>query len=731
MHSSFLKNQKELVNVVMSTKLCKKEAKKLLAKLQANESGVKKNITPPFTNQKNIDINQNYPSHNAALVGSDNTSPALQNISSFSDKSLDLMTGYKKSEPPQNKLFFSKSSPVFFYISAQSLSENLKSIAKTISFTQRLGFPTLVVIALGPENRTASEIETSNTDKSPKLNYVVEYNSNIYKLAEEIEKMGSKSFPLTQGIFKTLSNSITSHKDISANTSKIISLIQRNKIPIISTTAINSNLQYLTFDPNIAFLSIIKSLSLKSVSKINSNQSSNDTNSNYLDSKNSLHLHELGDKIDLNESRIIYLKSNGSLIYPTAKHISQNYKKGISKNNSPSYPITFINLIDEYNLLFKIYKNQGDGFMSEYIKNTSIGVKSQIKETCNSEKDSHILNFANTCLQILPSTSIFLTASANSPSHNIIKKLLNEKPSSIYLQPFQFAKAYNSQKFHNVQVVNEKHFKILKNVNYQSNQDIAATEKDYALSYTLIRRGFSVNVYNKLEDVNIDKLFSLLESSFKKSLLKSEYYLRLKMAQNNSGICIIVVGDYLGAAVVTLESGIDSIIDKNKPSINNNLVTNEPQSLLLNNNDKKDLSKGALLSRYLKYPYLDKFAVEPSAQGTGLADILWNRLVIEFPICSWRSRSNNFVNKWYFTRSHGHLNLLPDSTGTSYITESYQNSLSDSINSIDQTQKGYHWVCFWYIYSAITPSSFSQLMFKKDIVDNFAYISYNIPPSFK
>lgn len=52
-------------------------------------------------------------------------------------------------------------------------------------------------------------------------------------------------------------------------------------------------------------------------------------------------------------------------------------------------------------------------------------------------------------------------------------------------------------------------------------------------------------------------------------------------------------------------------------------------------------------------PYLDKFAVEPSSQGTGLGKKIWNEIN---GICSsliWRAVSDNPINGWYKQNSDG------------------------------------------------------------------------------
>ncbi|KAI8900947.1 hypothetical protein BC833DRAFT_579793 [Globomyces pollinis-pini] len=114
---------------------------------------------------------------------------------------------------------------------------------------------------------------------------------------------------------------------------------------------------------------------------------------------------------------------------------------------------------------------------------------------------------------------------------------------------------------------------------------------------TLFRKGMTVSIHNNMSNVDKNKLQQLLELSFGKKLLE-DYWERLET------VCysIVIAGDYDGAVIVTKE--LEDII------------------------------------------YLDKFAVDPSSQGLGVADILW-KVLTKYGNVSWRSRSNNPVNKWY------------------------------------------------------------------------------------
>lgn len=114
--------------------------------------------------------------------------------------------------------------------------------------------------------------------------------------------------------------------------------------------------------------------------------------------------------------------------------------------------------------------------------------------------------------------------------------------------------------------------------------------------------------------VNLTKLKNILERSFKREIDMNHYLNRI----NNNIASIIVIGDYDGIAILTYE-GV----------------------------------------RGNKFVYLDKFAVLPNLKGSlGISDIIFNLMYKNFPDeLVWRSRKTNVVNKWYFERSTGVLDL--------------------------------------------------------------------------
>ena len=176
-----------------------------------------------------------------------------------------------------------------------------------------------------------------------------------------------------------------------------------------------------------------------------------------------------------------------------------------------------------------------------------------------------------------------------------------------------------------------------------------------AAAATLVKRGMPVTIYPdprispwssprpgsprlRLTDKCIDlpRLVHLIQDSFGRKLDVQHYMERI--SENLAGI--IIAGEYEGGAILTWEC---------------------PNGL----SNEEAFETGRLI------PYLDKFAVLRSRQGSGgVADIVFNAMVQDcFPggVC-WRSRKDNPVNKWYFERSSGTAKLS-DSNWTMFWTK--------------------------------------------------------------
>jgi len=145
------------------------------------------------------------------------------------------------------------------------------------------------------------------------------------------------------------------------------------------------------------------------------------------------------------------------------------------------------------------------------------------------------------------------------------------------------------------------------------------------VSTSIIKKGFEVIVidehsvegeltFKKLVTsglIDENRIFELMNDSFGRKLDVHSYIERI----NENLASIIIVGDYVGAAIITWEK----------------------------------LTNGE------KVAYLDKFAVASEYQGLpSLADIIFKLIYrCHQSELLWRSRKNNPVNKWYFDRCRG------------------------------------------------------------------------------
>ncbi|KAF2264117.1 N-acetylglutamate synthase, partial [Lojkania enalia] len=135
--------------------------------------------------------------------------------------------------------------------------------------------------------------------------------------------------------------------------------------------------------------------------------------------------------------------------------------------------------------------------------------------------------------------------------------------------------------------------------------------------------------------IDFPRLVDLIEDSFRRKLNVKHYLDRIRGRVAG----IIIAGNYEGGAICTWET---------PPALPGAPHPDSPMWI----------------------PYLDKFAVLTSSQGSGgVADIVWGALTRScFPNgLVWRSRTSNPVNKWYFERAVGMWNL-PDGQWTMFWT---------------------------------------------------------------
>lgn len=121
---------------------------------------------------------------------------------------------------------------------------------------------------------------------------------------------------------------------------------------------------------------------------------------------------------------------------------------------------------------------------------------------------------------------------------------------------------------------------------------------------TLIKAGTAIDRYANYADVDLPRLRQLFEASFGRRL-RDAFFQRDTLA-------LFVEADYRAAAVV------------------------QPSSVA---------------------PFLTKFAVEPIAQGEGMARDLWQAMTHEFRSVLWRTSADNPITSWYVTLCDGMLRL--------------------------------------------------------------------------
>jgi bifunctional N-acetylglutamate synthase/kinase len=120
-------------------------------------------------------------------------------------------------------------------------------------------------------------------------------------------------------------------------------------------------------------------------------------------------------------------------------------------------------------------------------------------------------------------------------------------------------------------------------------------------SGTLVRRGEKVFRFDSWEGVDLERMRTLIESSFGRKVV-DDYFQRTKPHR------IYVSENYRAAMILTQEDGL---------------------------------------------VYLDKFAVLDDAQGEGLGRAVWLVMREENPSLFWRSRHGNQINHFYYAESDG------------------------------------------------------------------------------
>ncbi|KAF2626429.1 N-acetylglutamate synthase [Macroventuria anomochaeta] len=177
--------------------------------------------------------------------------------------------------------------------------------------------------------------------------------------------------------------------------------------------------------------------------------------------------------------------------------------------------------------------------------------------------------------------------------------------------------------------------------------------------------------------INLPKLVDLINDSFRRKLDPKDYLARI----HGRVAGVIIAGDYEGGAICTWET---------------------PSTLRQHQFGSAIESKDTDSPHWV--PYLDKFAVLTSSQGSGgVSDIVWAALVRTcFPRgVVWRSRTSNPVNKWYQERSTGMWNL-PDGQWTMFWTVEGVTAGWGGVEGREQEMR--RWDAYVDVCSGIEPS---------------------------
>ncbi|CCE64620.1 hypothetical protein TPHA_0I01140 [Tetrapisispora phaffii CBS 4417] len=325
---------------------------------------------------------------------------------------------------------------------------------------------------------------------------------------------------------------------------------------------------------------------------------------------------------------------------------------GIPSTERNSNSHVFINLSQEYqhlnrdlekviNLLEATKENKADLIEQLHVLKNGDVIESLIEKYKEHLNDLQLMNSA---LSYLPnsSTGLITTISASNTSSDkknpLVYNILTDRSLISSSLPMFKRKLINDTPDYNL--IEYDLYPQYRSENVL--EDEKSTE-DTALVTTVLKRGIDIKIFNYrtltqynskgippsfystikenhlIDDLKIDlkKLNKMINRCFGRQLDLENYLKRI----NGQIATIIVIGDYDGIAILTHEGP-----DNNK------------------------------------FVYLDKFAIVPEMKGSlGISDIIFNLMFKSFPKeLLWRSKKNNAVNKWYFQRSVGVLDLSMD-----------------------------------------------------------------------
>jgi amino-acid N-acetyltransferase len=304
---------------------------------------------------------------------------------------------------------------------------------------------------------------------------------------------------------------------------------------------------------------------------------------------------------------------------------------GIPMSNRPDIPHRFINLEQEYQPLTSYFLGKDSEKLSTQ----------NVRDSSSAKIHASNLHLTKEALSILPSTSSALITTPYGAANSDRTDGKSVSNSPISFDDMVTTRRKQNPLLYNLLTDKPVFSSSLPTQRMQPDANVASNESQVLSSAaTLVKRGMPVTIYPdprvnpwqppkpgsprlRLTDrcIDLPRLMYLIEDSFNRKIDVQDYLNRVN--ENLAGV--IIAGEYEGGAILTWE---------------------RPPGM----SEEEAYESGRMV------PYLDKFAVLKSRQGSGgVADIVFNAMVRDcFPegVC-WRSRKDNPVNKWYFERSRG------------------------------------------------------------------------------
>lgn len=352
-------------------------------------------------------------------------------------------------------------------------------------------------------------------------------------------------------------------------------------------------------------------------------------------------------------------KGNNDDLARFIKNINRNLgslEKIIILNKSGGIPFKqrnwnshiFMNMKDEYKLSKKeLCDRLHELEQVDMLERDSAGV-------CKTKQALFNLELMNKSLNLLPLSSTGLITSYKAMENNnpVIHNILTDR--TLVSCSLPMLKDYNADK--------GKKW-------YEAGITERGGKMDVNLQTTVLKKGVDITIFrdrlltqhnsvglprkhhtdvigkDSEKKLDLNKLKTVIRASFGRELDLKHYLDRI----NGNIFMIIVIGDYEGIAILTYEK----------------------------------YDRGEII-------YLDKLGVMPHLKGSlGISDLMFVEMFdrIEDDVLVWRSRKENVVNKWYFQRSTGTVDLDRVDEGVDSIFRLFyycENNGKDMFTALDK-----------------------------------------------